>query len=345
LSGQPFQELTAVQRHTYQAALEIYQALLEALRQDRPLKGGMHWKKIRGREYLYRYYDRYGHGQSLGPRSDATEQRFAEFTRQRQEVGAQLRGLRLQLREQARFCRAALIHRVPQATAKILRHMEHHELGPQLLVIGTTALYAYEFAAGVFCTGPEPANLLENSRRRLTLAGTGKVPAADFLDLLRQGDRSFALLPGEDCRAVNREGFLVQVLKSGERRAGKYRAVTVPGAREPLPPDAGQLQFLAAAAKFAQIVIGQDGGPATMVVPDPWAFALNRLWWSRQEDREAATRTRDRHQALAVAGLVLSYLPQYDFSPSELDMFPQELVHQLERSAEGAELPDPLDFA
>ena len=54
----------------------------------------------------------------------------------------------------------------------------------------------------------------------------------------------------------------------------------------------------------------RDGGPATLTAPDPWAFALNKLWWSQQEDRDPARRGRDRSQALAVAGLVLRYLPQ-----------------------------------
>ena len=122
----------------------------------------------------------------------------------------------------------------------------------------------------------------------------------------------------------------MQVLKSGARRPGKQRAVTVPGAREPLPPEAGHLQYLAASPKFSQVVIGQDGWPATMMVPDPRAFALHQLWRSQQQDREAAKRTRDWSQALAVAGLVLRYLPQYDFSSSELDMFPRDLVRDVE---------------
>ena len=78
------------------------------------------------------------------------------------------------------------------------------------------------------------------------------------------------------------------------------------------------------------MVIGQDGAPATLVAPDPRTFALNRLWWSRQEDREEGQRTRDRGQGLAVAALVLRYLPQYEFYSSELDMFPQELRRDTE---------------
>lgn len=336
--GSLYPELTEGQRQIYRATAEVYQDFLETLRQGLSFMGGMHWKKIRGREYLYRYRDRLGHGKSLGPRSEQTERLFGDFTRKRREVTDQLRSQRLRLQEQARFCRAALIHRVPRTAILILRRLEQHDLGRNLLVIGAAAIYAYEFAAGVFLSGPAGGDLLRDAHRRLTLAGEGKVSWEELLRVLQQADRSFAAVPGEGCLAANRDGFLVRLSKSEARRPARQKAVTVPGAREPLPPEAGHLQYLLTSPRFSQVVIGRDGGPATLTAPDPWAFALNRLWWSRQEDRDAATRSRDRSQALAVAGLVLRYLPQYDFSPSELDMFPRDLVREAEGGAE--ELPE-----
>jgi hypothetical protein len=127
------------------------------------------------------------------------------------------------------------------------------------------------------------------------------------------------------------------MLKTGARRPGKQKAVTVPGAREPLPPEAGNLSFLAAAAKFSQVVVGKDGFPATMVMADPRAFVLNKFWLSEQEDREPAKRARDLSQALAVAGLVLGYLPEYDFFSTELEMLPQDLVQSAAGLAEDAD--------
>lgn len=329
-----FHELTDSQRAAYRDTAELYQAYLEAVSQHRLLKGGMHWKKIRGREYLYRYWDRFGHGGSLGPRSPQTEQVWGDFSGQRQALAARLRGLRLRLAEQARFCRAALIHRIPTAAAKILRRLEQHELEGTLLVIGPAAIYAYEFAAGVFLTGSGPQDLLVTAARGLTLSGNGPRSPDDLLRLLRRADRSYALVPGEDCRAANRDGFLVKLLQSEARWPGRHKAVTVPGAREPLPPEAGHLQYLTASPKLAQVVIGHDGLPATMVVPDPRAFALHQLWLSQQQDREELKRTRNWRRALAVADLVLRHLPQYDFSSSELDMFPRDLVREVEEGSE-----------
>jgi hypothetical protein len=336
MGAHQFKELTGSQQQVYRGAVELYQAYLEAVSQNRLLKGGMHWKKIRGREYLYRYRDRYGHGGSLGPRSESTARLYDDFARHRQEVTALLKAQRLRLKEQARFCRAALIHRIPSAAAKILRRLEQHELEGNLLVIGTAAIYAYEFAAGVFLAGSGSRDLLVNAGHSLTLSGNGQMSRDDLLRVLRRADRSMAPVAGEGCRAANRDGFLVKLLKSEARWPGRQKAITVPGAREPLPPEAGHLQYLTASPKLSQVVIGHDGGPATMTVPDPRAFALHHLWLSQQQDREELKRTRDWRQALAVADLVLRYLPQYDFSSSELDMFPRDLRRDVEGFDAGA---------
>ncbi|MDD5640059.1 MAG: GSU2403 family nucleotidyltransferase fold protein [Syntrophales bacterium] len=335
--GFSWKELTPGQQQTYQTTMAVYQAYLQARRDSRPLKGGMHWKTIRGREYLYRYRDRLGHGESLGPRAADTEQLFASYTRERREVTARLHRERQRLTEQARFCRAARLNRVPPATARILRRLEEDPAGRNFLVIGTSALYAYEAAAGVLLDSAIPEDLLAPSRGRLTLAVAGMMSWEEFLPLLNRTDRSFVPDPEVECRAVNREGFQVQLLKAGSRRPGKQKTLTVPGAREPLPPEAGNLQYLTASPKFTQMVIGQDGGPATMMVADPRAFALNKLWLSQQEDREEAKRRCEYRQALAVADLVLRYLPPYDYFSTELDMLPQDLVQSAARFAEGQE--------
>ncbi len=148
-----FREFSESQRQTYRSLVAAYQAYREAWQQLRVHQGGMHWKKIGGSQYLYRYRDRYGHGGSLGRRAPQTEQLFADFTRERQESRARSRERWRQLAEQARFCRAALLPRLPGPTAKILRRLEEHESGVQLRVIGSAALYAYAFAAGVFLAG------------------------------------------------------------------------------------------------------------------------------------------------------------------------------------------------
>ena len=108
-----------------------------------------------------------------------------------------------------------------------------------------------------------------------------------------------------------------------------------PGAT--VPAETGDLAALVSAPKFSQVVIGRRGDPVTMVVPDPRALALHKLWLSQQEDREPAKRSGTACQATALAELILRYLPQYYFFSAELHLFPAEVARQAENLVEGYE--------
>ena len=334
-----FREFSPTQQQTLAQAIQAHQDYVHALKASQPFKGGMHWKRIKGKEYLYKYRDRYGNGASLGPRSPATERLLAEFTRQRREVSARLARQRDHLAATARFCRAALIHRVPEPVIRIGRRLESSALAKApLLVIGVHALHAFEFAAEVFIDPAKDSSLWEESGQ-ITLAAATPIPPDDLLGLLRQADRSFSILSSEDFQAVNKTGFRVRFV-----HPPVVRTLTKPGdyadPRPPVPAESGDLTALVNSPKFSQIVIGQRGNPALMVVPDPRALALHKLWLSQQEDREPATRSRDRVQAMALVELILRYLPQYDFFSSQLRLFPPEVARQAQRLMEGYE-PEP----
>ena len=338
-----FREFQDNQQRTLNRAAEAYQAYLEAVEAGRPLKGGMHWKKIKGREYLYKYRDRYGHGSSLGPRSPHTEQLWAEFGRRRREIAALLSARRRQLAEAARFCRAALIHRVPEPVTRILRRLPPGDLATApLMVIDAHALHAFEFAAGVFIDAPRDSPLFSGAAQGLTLAATAPVPPDTFLRLLRRADRSYDILPGEGLAAVNKLGFRVRLLPPATSQSGQRMVIRdAPGVT--VPAASGDLAALLAAPKFSQVVIGRRGDPVTMVVPDPRALALHRLWLSQRQDREPADRERDRVQAAALAELILRYLPQYYFFSTELQMFPPQVARLAENLVEGYEVSADLE--
>lgn len=339
-----FKEFSAGQREIYDQAVRAYEAYGETLRQSRPFRGGMHWKKIRGREYLYRYRDRYGHGQSLGPRAPRTEQIFREFARERRELATRRATQRRRLTEQARFCRAAWLPRVPQVAARLLGRLEHHAWGQNLVVIGAQAVAAYEFAAGAFIESSPAADIMADARDRLILATDRELEAAQLMALLRQADRSMAPVDGDDFGAVNRNGYLVQVIKPEGPRSWEKGAALPSPQGAPGPGETGHLPYLIASPKFSQVVIGKDGSPVTMVVPDPRAFALHQLWLSRQADRDGAQRARDRALALAVAELIWRYLPQYHFFSAELRLFPEEIVRRAGKSAESFDFPGDLEI-
>jgi hypothetical protein len=333
-----FQEFTANQRQVYAATAQAHAAYLEALRQALPLRGGMHWKRIRGRAYLYRYHDRYGHGQCLGVRSPQTEQLLAEYSRQRRAVEELLQSQRRQVAEQTRFCRAARLHRVPLAVTKILRRLPQLDpSGQNFLVLGAQAIHAYEFAGLAFLDVPGEADLFAAAAGRLTLAAARSVPATALLGWLQKIDRSFQPLAGDSFQARNDQGFMLQILAPGTPAPWKLKMIAAGTGH--LPPETGSLSYLLSSPRLFQVVIGRDGAPLTLAAPDPRAFALHKLWLSRHEERPEPLRQRDRLAALAVADLVLQYLPQYYFFSSELRLFPAELVRQAEKAAAGDDYP------
>jgi hypothetical protein len=230
-----------------------------------------------------------------------------------------------------------LIHRVSETVIRILHRLELSPLsGAPLLVIGTHALHAFEFAAQVFIDAPRGSLFWSDTGLQLTLAAARPIAPDDLLSLLRQADRSFHPLPGADFQAVNKTGFLVRF-----KRPRAHRSPTRPGrldvSRPTVPAASGDLTALLSAPRFSQVVIGRKGTPATMTVPDPRALALHQLWLSQQEDRDPDLRSQNRAQATALAELIVRYLPQYDFFSSQLHLFPPEVARQSQGFMEGYE--------
>ena len=338
-----FRELEVTQQETLARAVQAYESYLSALKEGRPLKGGMHWKKIKGKNYLYKYRDRYGNGREPGS-PDAGNGTPVHGIRTRaprvdRAIGFSTRGPG----HAVRFCRAALIHRVPETIIRIVRRLEMDGLtGATVTVIGTHALHAYEFAAGVFIEVPKGSPFWSGAAQKLTLAATRPIPPDDLLRLLGQADRSFQPLTGNGFQAVNKADFLVKLARPPVVRVQTRPALhDAPGPA--VPADSGDLTALLGAPKFSQVVIGKRGTPTTLVVPDPRALALHKLWLSQQEDREPEDRSRDRAQAMALAELILRYLPQYYFFSSQLNLFPPEVVRPAQGLVEGYELSGDLE--
>jgi hypothetical protein len=337
-------EMSNEQRRIFIDAGQLHEALMDALVKSRSYRGGMHWKQVKGNEYLFRSLDRRGYGKSLGPRSAQTEAIHTEFHNHKKQLTDKLRHLQEKLKEQARFCKAARIARVPKLVTAILRLLEQHGLlGHNLQVIGTNALYAYEASAGVFfergLTATQDMDVLWDVRSRLRLSAADPVDAIGLMGILHKADRSFALLGKRSFRAVNRSGYMVDLVKPEPKSAIIKEKRQLGKGEDLVAAEIRNLHWLAAAPKFAQVVIGQDGYPANMVAPDPRAFALHKLWLSRQPDREPVKRQRDHAQSLAVCKLVLLHLPNLQFDPRELRMFPKAVITEAKAEIDSPGLP------
>jgi hypothetical protein len=323
--------------------VQLYEAFISAYRKSRSYRGGMHWKKAKGRQYLFKTRDRYGYGESLGPRSDETEKILADFRKAKKEAKDRLATLKQRLNEQSRFCKAAMIQRVPRIVTGVLRVLEQRNLlGQNILVIGTNAMYAYEAAAGVFLDRPLTAtrdmDILWDVRRKLTLFAEDDTDRKDLLDILRKADKSFEPASPGSFRAVNREGYMVDLIKPQSRSLIKKDPVRMGGPGDLKAAEIRSLHWLISSPKFSQVIIGDDGNPVTMVVPDPRAFSIHKDWLSEQVDREPIKKKRDEDQGLAIALIVIKYLPQYRFETSELRMFPKNVVQKLKKKISEIEL-------
>jgi hypothetical protein len=337
-------ELTDNQSKFFIDTVQIYDAYKDAFEKNRSYHGGMHWKKSKNKEYLFRTKDRYGNGKSLGPRSEKTEKILAAFQKNKKQITKHFSSLKNRLKEQSRFCKAAKIQRVPRVVTTLLRLFEQQNiLGRNLMVIGTNALYAYEAAAGVFfeqdIMATSDMDILWDIRPKLILVSGEKPQKIDFMDILRKADKSFEIMGEKSFRAVNKDGYMIDLLKAVPKNLFAKEKRQIGGADDLEAVEVMNLQWLLSSPKFFQTVIGDDGFPALMAVPDPRAFSLHKLWLSKQEDRDPVKRRRDQHQGIITAKVVLNYLTQYKFKQSELRMFPADIVKRARISMEKMEIP------
>ena len=343
-----FKEMSDNQRRVYLDAVQLYEAFISAFQKSRSYRGGMHWKKAKGRQYLFKTRDRYGYGESLGPRSAETEKILADFQKAKKEAKNRLASLKNRLKEQSRFCKAAMIQRVPRIVAGVLRVLDQRNLlGQNILVIGTNAMYAYEAAAGVFLDRPLTAtrdmDILWDVRPKLTLFAEDETDSMDLLDVLRKADKSFEPVAPESFRAVNRDGYMVDLIKPESKSLVRNDPVRMGGPGDLKAAEIRSLHWLISSPKFSQVIIGEDGYPVSMVVPDPRAFAIHKVWLSEQTDREPVKKQRDNDQGLAIALLVIKYMPQYKFESSGLRMFPKDVVQKLNKKIAKLDLDTELD--
>lgn len=344
-----FQELTPDQSRILIDAQQLHQAYLHAFQLARSYRGGMHWKDIGGQKYLYKTLDSRGTAKSLGAESEETRRIHSDFKTGKASAEERLKSITERLKQQAALCKAVRINRVPSIVTAILRQVARAGwLGKNLVVIGTNALYAYEAAASIRfdreITATGDVDFLWDARSRLVFAADAEnLRSEGFIGLLRKADRSFAPVSKKGFRAANNNGYFVDLVKPAAPFWEQRDPVRMGENDEIWASEIISLKWLVSSPKMSQVVIGEDGFPATMAVPDPRAFAVYKLWLSRQAGREPVKKQRDYLQAIAVARAVAEKLPNLPFSEQELRIFPGEVWRQahkeLEELPSGFELP------
>lgn len=327
----------------YIDARQAFNALIQAKAKMSEFRGGMVWKTVKGHDYLIRTSTR-GAQKSLGPRSPGTEAIFQKFTSGKSRAEQLHAGLKLALERHRRMNKALRVGRTPDIVVDILNALRQAGIADKFTVVGTSALYAYETAAGARIApshlATRDSDLLDN-RSRLSLAIQEGALAEGMLGLLQRVDPSFTLRDDQLYTAVNKNGYEVDIL----RRMGPG-SDDEPGQVTPLADDfwavkARNADWLLSAPKFSEIVVGTSGRMARMVTVDPRAFALFKLWMTGQPEREYAKRVRDASQARIVIKLINEQLPQFAFE--KITVFPSAVADLVITADDGPCLAEPSE--
>ncbi|WP_274630700.1 nucleotidyltransferase domain-containing protein [Arvimicrobium flavum] len=298
-----------------------------------------------GTEYLLRdYYDpRSGvrRQKSLGRRDTTTEQTFHAFTQGKTEAAERRRAAVETLQRQAAVNRALRLGRVPEIGARIVRALDEAGLlGHGIKIVGTNALFAYEAVAGVHFASElmttEDIDMLFDARARIRLAMNENVEERTLLGVLRKVDKSFART-SRTFQAANAGGYLVDLIKPERNPPWTVEAKSISGDQSDLEASPiGGLVWHESAQPFEAVAIDARGFPLRLVVPDPRAFAVHKLWLSEQPDRNPAKRRRDRQQAEMVAQVTARYLQHLPFETTALKSFPRAIVERAKPLFEAA---------
>jgi hypothetical protein len=213
--------------------------------------------------------------------------------------------------------------RVPLLGAKIIRALDRAgTLGSGIRIIGTNAIYAYEAAAGVRVdlglTSTEDIDLPFDPRAGVTFVASGNVSHPSLLQLLRKIDHSFKRSK-QTFRAVNREGYLVDLIKPLREPSWKPENQRLGADAEDL--SAAEIEGAAwheSAPSFEAVAIDEKGEPCRMVATDPRAWAAHKLWLSQRPGREPLKRRNDEARARAIDHLVTKYLPNLPYLSEQL---------------------------
>jgi hypothetical protein len=311
--------------------MQAFEGMREVEERQRANRGTLAFRNTNGHDYLVKWFyeDEKRKAKVLGKRSPETESIEREFSLARKSLDARAKSLRANLEKQARLNNAVGLSRLPLISARIIRAFERAGIGSERVkIVGTHALYAYEsMAGGVFDAGfvaTQDIDFLLDPRAPLRFVILDDLKQETLLGVLQSADRSFEITR-QTFRAQNRDGFLVDIIQP-ERNPPWRKDAFETGKGDLQPSPITGLVWLENAPAISQPVLDAKGFPVIMNVPDPRAFAIHKLWLSKQPMRGAAKARRDEAQAFAVAALVISELKHLPFDGRALRMMPREIV-------------------
>jgi hypothetical protein len=279
------------------------------------MRGRYRWKKSAGTDYLYCMAPGSDSGVSCGPRGPKTELSYSLHRE------AELRSKQIWPRMliKGRMLKAARVPTITAVAGQALRALDQAGLlGPYLRVVGSTALPAYEQAAGVKL---EPAfHATDDADLTWVASPSAPAPSVGILETLKKIDGTWTVNTERPFQTINRSGDILEVLVAPSLAAAYPQSESIRAVETP-----GQ-EWLLAAKPLERVVCDASGRPARIVAPDPRLFALHKLHLSTLEySRKREKRTKDRRQGLVLMQLIVDRMPEYPFSAAFLRQLPLEL--------------------
>jgi hypothetical protein len=271
-------------------------------------KGRLTWKTVASRDYLYSVVDGRGNGTSLGPRSAETEATFDRWIIAKDRV-TQLRAV---LMQDAALYKALRLPRISSAAAAVLQKLDEHALlGTAVFVVGTNALAAYEieasyrFAArhgGIDSTQDFDITWIDDPHATKLTMHTSK-PGLE--QVLKEVDSTYTINTERTFQIRNATGYEVEVLLPASIQ------YSFPANERIQPIPLREQDWLLPGTRVDHVVLGLDGTPARLVVPDPRLFALHKLWLSSKPGRDRNKVDKDRAQAHALLDAINEHMPHF----------------------------------
>lgn len=313
----------------------------------RRFDGSMFYEARGDQEYLLRRRSGSQSKTSLGPRSAETDAILADFAAGKERLASRIGGLRSEIQGRARVIAAHGLGRVPVLTARILRRLDGAGwLGTRLIVVGTNALFAYEAKAGLRiaadATTTEDVDILYDARRRVSLGAqaASERNGRGMVEILRKVDGSFGPTGQRSFRAVNDQGFMVDLIEPTIGNPMLQKRGRLSDNPEDIEAVAIEgLTWLVNAPRFEAIAFDARGLPVWIPTIDPRVFALHKLWMSHRPDRDALKRRRDALQAEVVGRIATEHLG-LSLDDQDLSAAPRALVDALAVSLESAGPPE-----
>jgi hypothetical protein len=286
---------------------QAYSFWLDSRQSLQNLPVSMYWAERSGNEYLYAKQTTLDSGTSLGVRSKATEQQMATYLQEKQQLQERVVNADELIATRAALYRRMRLPSLPDKQAEILRKLDIEGLlGSDLMVVGTNAFSAYEWAANaIFPVGNEETQDFDltwcrGTRASLVMAGrqTGAQdqientvqPRKTLIQVLKSIDSSYAVSRRKPYQALNAEGYEVELLAAPSCH--------------PLPKEQGfepmatlvEQEWLLLGRPINAVVATVRGRACPLTVPDPRFMALHKLWLANKPERNPAKRDKDRRQ-------------------------------------------------